>query len=403
MSEITYADSGVNIELGDDASKVLYNAAKQTWKNRKVRIGEVITPFDDFTGLRAVDISKLPEGSMMGAGSDGVGTKIEIAERTGNHAYSARNLIAMVADDAVVRGAEPIVVTSVLDVNSLQDTTEAIRKIARGYIDAARDANVAVINGETAELGERVRGYSKLPGFFRRLSQSWKYLTRGDLPAQEGFAYNWGATCIWFARKERLFTGMEIKEGDYIVGLREHGFRSNGISLVRKVLANAHGREWHTRDWKDGMNLGETVEEPSKIYTKAVVDMFGGFEGTPKAQVHGVAHITGGGVPGKLGRILRPSRLSAVIDNPFEPSEFVRYVQELGNVLDAEAYKTWNMGQGMLVITPEPDKVVAVAGSYGIKGQRVGIIEPTKDKPRITISNRGVYSSREPELVFGIE
>lgn len=371
----TYADSGVNIELGDDASKVLYNAAKQTWENRKGRFGEVVELFDDFSGLRAIHVGGLPQGTFMNIGFDGIGTKMELGERIGKHDTVAYDLFAMVCDDAVVRGAEPVLIGSILDVNSLgkdgKNYIDFVKQLAKGYIAAAKAANVVVVNGEVAELGARVQGY-------------------GD------FSYNWGAGIAWFAKRERMFTGREIRPGDSIVGLREGGFRSNGLSLVRRILKQVFGDNWHEQKHQ-GKSLAELALTPSKIYSAAIVDMFGGFEGEPKAKLNGVAHITGGGIPGKLGRVLKPSGLGAVIDEPFEPSEFVRSVQLLGNVSNKEAYRTWNMGQGMLVITPEPDKVISIAQAYGIEAKKTGEIY---QKPEIRITNKGPYSSQEPELIF---
>src|SRR3989339_342830 len=144
IKKMTYMDSGVNIELGDDVSKILYNAAKQTWENRKGGIGEVIVPFDDFSGVRAIDVSGLPKGTMMNIGFDGVGTKVEIAERTGNYSTLAYDLFAMVCDDAVVSGAEPVLIGSILDVNSLTGSIEKVKQLAHGYVAAAKEANVAV-------------------------------------------------------------------------------------------------------------------------------------------------------------------------------------------------------------------------------------------------------------------
>jgi len=367
--QTTYAESGVNIELGDDVSKILYNAAKQTWDNRKGRLGELVVPFDDFSGVRAIDVSELPKGTLMNIGFDGVGTKMELAERVNDHRTIAYDLFAMVCDDAVVRGAEPILIGSILDVNSLgsgENTfIEQVKQLAEGYINAARDANVAIVNGEVAELGNRVGGY-------------------GD------FNYNWGASVVWFANRDRLFTGKEVREGDALVGLRETGFRSNGLSLVRKIMQKHHGDEWHRVPWKVGTDsLANLALTPSKIYTAAVVDMFGGYNGEPKVDVHGVAHITGGGVPGKLGRMLKPSGLGAVINEPFEPSEFMLYTQALGNVSDEEAYKTWNMGQGMIVASPDSERVIDIARNYGIEAKQVGYV--TED-PSVRIKNKGAMN-----------
>jgi phosphoribosylformylglycinamidine cyclo-ligase len=374
MEKTTYADSGVNIELGDDVSKILYNAAKQTWKNRKGKLGELIVPFDDFTGVRAIDVSNLPKGTLMNIGFDGVGTKMELAERLNDHSTIAYDLFAMVCDDAVVRGAEPVLIGSILDVNSLgkgkETYIEQVRQLAEGYIGAAKAANVAIVNGEVAELGNRVGGYGN-------------------------FNYNWGAAVVWFAKKDRLFTGKEIKEDDYLIGLEEKGFRSNGLSLVRKIMQNTHGENWHKSAYQ-GQSLAKLALQPSQIYSGAVVEMFGGYNGKPKAEVHGVAHITGGGIPGKLGRVLKPSGYGARIDSPFEPSALMLYCQEKGNVSDEEAYKTWNMGQGMIVISPEPDKVMKIAYKHRIGSKVIGKVTSESE---ISIRNKG-YRAQGDYLVF---
>jgi len=371
----TYADSGVNIELGNDASKVLYEAAKLTWKNRKGRLGEVVEIFEDFSGLRAINVGGLPQDTYVNLGFDGVGTKVELGERIAKHDTVAYDLFAMVCDDAVVRGAEPVIIGSILDVRSLSENGECyidfVKQLAIGYINAARDANVVVVNGEVAELGSRVNGYG-------------------------AFNYNWGAGVVWFARKSRMLTGYEIKEGDKLVGLKEHGFRSNGLSLVRKIMKTTHGEDWHKETYQ-GKSLAEWALHPSRIYSGTIVDMFGGFDGDPKAEVHGVAHITGGGVPGKLGRLLKPSKLGAYIDNPFEPCDLMRYCQEKGGVQDSEAYKTWNMGQGMIIVTPKPDDVMRVASEHGIESRLMGEVSA---KPGIRIKNKGLNSDKNAELFF---
>ena len=379
--QTTYADSGVNIELGDDASQVLYEAAKLTWENRKDRLGKLVVPFDDFSGVRAIDVSGLPKGTLMNIGFDGVGTKMELAERVGDHRTIAYDLFAMVCDDAVVRGAEPVLIGSILDVNSLgkdgENYIKQIKQLAEGYIGAAKAANVAIVNGEVAELGSRVGGYGK-------------------------FNYNWGAAVVWFANKDRMFTGREIKEGDLLVGLREEGFRSNGLSLVRRIMQKNYGDDWHQKSITGGHSLervmARAILTPSRIYTGAVVDMFGGYNGEPRAEIHGVAHITGGGIPGKLGRVLKPNGLGANIVFPFEPSDIMSYIQSIGQVSDEEAYKTWNMGQGMIVIIPNSSdrNVIEVAKEHRISSRVIG--EVVKNQG-ITIKSAGVYS-RGKEIKF---
>jgi phosphoribosylformylglycinamidine cyclo-ligase len=427
----TYEDSGVNIELGDDVSKMLYNAAKETWKNREGKLGELIVPFDDFTGVRAIDVSSLPPGSLMNIGFDGVGTKMEVAERIGDHSTIAHDLFAMVCDDAVVRGAEPVMVGSILDVRSLAANDKSpfnnqVKQLAHGYIAAANAANVAVVNGEVAELGDRVGGFAS-KGFMYKMAleyiginldkDNWdsmrmlaNYLTESNAKKREDLAnkmnlpefnfahnleksltfnYNWGAAVVWFAKRNGMFTGHEIMENDYIVGLKEKGPRSNGLSLLRKVATDVEGPNWHLKTFNNGESIAKAMLEPSKIYSKAVVEMMGGYSGSNVANVHGFAHITGGGLPGKLGRVLKVSGLGAMISDPLEPCNLMLYAQEKGKVSDEEAHNTWNMGQGGAVITSKPDKVIEIATQHGIESDVIGRVT---SQPGIRIISKGYYS-----------
>ncbi len=357
----TYEDAGVHNDLKRDASKILYEAAKKTWENRKGKLGEIITPTDSFSGLRGMRVGGLPLTTICNLGFDGVGTKMEIGERIDKHNTIAYDLFAMVVDDAVVRGAEPVLIGSILDVNSLKapDGTAYMKQLdqlADGYVKAAKAANVAVVNGEIAELGARVSGYG-------------------------AFNYNWGAGILWFADEDRAITGAKIMPLQKIVALREYGPRSNGLSLMRKVLANTYGPEWHKTP--EGRELAEQVLRPSTIYSAAVCDMFGGALGEPKVEITGIAHITGGGIPEKLGRALEPSKTGATLYNLWEPPSIMQKIQYIGQVSDRDAYKTWNMGNGMLIITPEPDKVIAIAEKHGLEAKYAGEITPADGKINI--------------------
>ena len=420
------------IVLKEEVSKILYNAAKQTWCNRKGKLGELIVPFDDFSGVRAIDVSNLPYGTLMNIGFDGVGTKMELAERINDHRTIAFDLFAMVCDDAIVRGAEPVLIGSILDVNTLgkgnNNFIEPVKQLAEGYINAAKSANVAIVNGEVAELGNRIGGFGSnffvlnlahnyislnlrednwkdiqlLSSYLIETNEKLKNKIYKQLKVPEkGFIdnadslrtlnYNWGAAVVWFAKKERLFTGREIQAGDYLVGLKETGFRSNGLSLVRKIMRTNYGENWHNQIY-DGESLGKLVLEPSRIYSGAVVEMFGGFQDEPKAKIHGVVHITGGGIPGKLGRVLKPSGLGATISEPYSPAKLMLYCQDKGKISDREAYKTWNMGPGMIIITPEPEKVMKISNNHNIESKVIGQVE---SKPGIRIFDAGAYSKNK--------
>lgn len=372
----TYAQVGVDVDIEAKAARILYDASKQTWANRAGRLGEVIVPFDDFAGLRYIEAGSLPEGTVMYGCSDGVATKAEFAERINRYDTLAFDLMAMVCDDAVIRGGEPVMVKSVIDVNTLgQDDSRLpfIKQLAEGYVAAAKEADVAVINGELAQLNNRI----------------------GDM---DRFRLEWSADLTWFAHKSRLITGYDVKPGDYLIGLREEGLRCNGISLIRKILHAQYGDQWETTAFGD-KHLIEVAIQPSRIYTGTVVDMFGGADlnRPAKAVLHGGAHISGGGIPEKLGRLLRASGFGTVIDDPFTPCDLMLHCQELGNVTDKEAYRTWNMGQGMILIAPTYEDVIKVAGEHGIEAKVIGKVV---EEPGIQLLSKGYNAKKETWLRF---
>jgi phosphoribosylformylglycinamidine cyclo-ligase len=347
----TYTTSGVDVDLGNQASKILYEAAKETWENTKGKFGEVIIPFDDFSGLRAIRVGNLPHDTVACLGFDGVGTKIEIAERVGKHDTIAFDLFSMVCDDAVVRGGVPVLLGSVLDVNSLSQNNngiEIIKQLASGYVLAAKEAEVAVINGELAELGSRISGFGK-------------------------FNYSWSSGILWFAKESKLLTGKKICVGDKLIALKENGFRSNGLSLVRRIFSENFGNAWHEEEL-NGKNLGELVLTPSKIYCKIISELRGEIFGEPKVNITGIAHITGGGIPEKLERMLKPSGFGIKIKEPFSPPAIMKYCQDLGNISDEEAYRTWNMGNGMFIATPEAEKVLQLLSEKNVDAKICGEI-----------------------------
>lgn len=372
----TYAAAGVDVDVEAKAAKILYQATRETWSNRAGELGEVIVPFDDFAGLRFVRVDMLPKGTVMYGGSDGVATKAAFAEFADRYDTLAFDLMAMVCDDAVIRGGEPVLFKNVLDMNTLgQDESRLpyIRELAKGLVAAAKEAGVAVINGELAQLNDR----------------------KGHM---ERFSLDWSADVTWFAHESRLITGYDVTPGNALIGLREEGLRCNGISLIRKVLRETYGDDWYTKEYPGG-KLIDAALAPSRIYSGTVVDIFGGYDLSrpAKAALTGAAHISGGGIPEKLGRVLRASGHGAVIDDAFDPCDLMRHCQEIGNVTDREAYRTWNMGQGMILISPDPEAVIRVANEHGIEAKVIGTIE---ERPGIRLRSRGFNAHKEGWLEF---
>jgi len=337
----TYKESGVDIELGDACSALFYNASLQTFANREGKIGVPLKSEGGFSGPLYIDDMK---DSYLVKNSDGCGTKAEIAHRMGKHDTLAFDLLAMVCDDAVCIGAEPIAAVNSLDAQRLN--IDVVRQLARGIIDACKEAGIAMVGGETAELGRSISGY-------------------GDSP------YTWNAEVTGVVERGKLITGDKISDGDFIVAFKEKGFRSNGLSLARKILEERYGDEYHKTDFHDS-SWGAALLVPSQIYTKSVLAMHGAYGKRPVVRLHGVAHITGGGIAGNLGRLIYKGGFGAKIDSPFFPCMAMRELVKIGPVELKEAYSTWNMGNGMMVITPEPDEVIAIAQKNGVTAKVAG-------------------------------
>lgn len=336
----TYKDSGVDIELGDKCSAIAYSAAKNTFIGRKGMIGEPVLDEGGFTG--ALDMGDY----YLVQNDDGIGSKLAIAEKINKLDTMGYDLTAMVADDAACVGAETISITDTLDVNILDE--EKITALMAGLETACLEHKIAVTGGEIAELGDMLNGYI------------------------------WNATAVGLVEKNRVINGANIKEGDKIIGLFSPGFRSNGFSLVRHILKEKFGEGWHFEKYSQDMSWGQAVIAPSKIYCSAIMEMHGRFREKPQVELKGVVHVTGGGIPGNVNRILKKTGLGAKFNNLFEPDDVMKKLVEFGNVSKEEAYRTWNMGTGMLIVSNDFEKINEICKKHGIGSQIVGEIQPGK-------------------------
>ena len=350
----TYAQAGVDIEEGDKASKIAYDHAKATFASRKGMIGEPLQDDGGFTG--ALDMGDF----LLVQNDDGVGTKMEVAERLGKFDTLGYDLLAMVADDAACVGAETISITNTLDTNKIN--AETIEALMAGLEKACIENKVVVPGGELAEVGNSVNGNV------------------------------WNATAVGVLQKDKRITGADLAKGDVLIGLKSAGFRSNGFSLVRHILKEAFGDNWHEapyegpqdstndKDQYAGKSWGEVVLTPSIIYNNLIMALHGRYQQPAQVQLKGVVHVTGGGIQGNLDRLLKNTGegvpLKADLNNLPAPHDPMLKLMELGIVSKEEAYKTWNMGVGMiLVISPEEqEKTLEICADKGYEAQVIGTL-----------------------------
>lgn len=334
---------GVDLGLGDRCSRRAFRWAERSFETRQGRWG-----MPSFGGAGSFS-NWMDFGSLKVAMTcDGIGTKAEIAERTGIYATLGYDLVAMVADDLVANGIEPVNLVNVLDVDKPDE--EIVDQLMQGLHAACTECGIAIVGGEIAELDRRVGGWGPRMHF------------------------NWCATAIGVPRNGGApIDGGQIAAGDVVVAIRSAGFRSNGFTLVRSILEAAYGPSWHEAPSADGRSWGEVALTPSFLCTPAILALIDA--GIP---LRGVGHVTGGGIPSKFGRVLKKSGLGARLDRLFPPHDFMRELLVLGQVDVETAYRQWNMGNAMLLVVPPPaaDQTLSLLAARGTAAQAAGEIVP---------------------------
>ncbi|HOL17377.1 MAG TPA: phosphoribosylformylglycinamidine cyclo-ligase [Bacillota bacterium] len=314
--EIDYRQAGVNIEAGEAAVERIKGLARSTAGP------EVLQGLGGFAGLFALNTARYREPVLV-AGCDGVGTKLKLAFAAGRHDTVGIDCVAMCVNDILVQGAEPLFFLDYLAVGKLDP--EQVEKVVAGVAQGCRLAGCALLGGEMAEM----------PGFY---------------PAGE---YDLAGFAVGVVEREQIIDGSRIGVGDTIIGLASTGLHSNGFSLVRKVLLERAGLALEKTPPGLEVPLIEELLKPTRIYVRAVLPLM------KKYTVKGAAHITGGGLPGNLPRIL-PRGLQAIIREGSWPVPPVfSLIQGLGPVRVEEMYHTFNMGIGFVLIVP-PEQAEAV-------------------------------------------
>lgn len=279
--------------------------------------------------------------------TDGVGTKLLVAQRLGRYDTVGIDCVAMNANDVICVGARPLSLVDYIAVHHVD--ADALAAIAKGLHDGARLADLNIPGGEIAQLREMVH-------------------------ADEGYPFELVGTCIGTLHPQRLLVGAEVAAGDLIVGIASSGLHSNGYTLARHALLDRAGLRLDGRVAELGRSLGDELLEPTLMYVRPAMAMLDA--GLP---VKAFLHITGDGLL-NLSRIAAP--MGFVIDRPLPPQPIFALVQHAAEVSDAEMYRTFNMGTGFAVVVPASaaERVVAIAAEHGQRAQVIGYATPDAER-----------------------
>ncbi len=309
-NSLTYADAGVDIDRANDLIRTIKSIASLT--PRTGVMGEI----GGFGGLFSLNLTNI-EKPVLVSSTDGVGTKLKIAFMTDTHDTIGIDLVAMSVNDVVVQGAKPLFFLDYLAVGRLR--TEVAADIIKGIGEGCRQANCALIGGETAEM----------PGIY----QDNEY----DLA---GFA-------VGLVDNSKIIDGSEIRVGHKLIGISSSGLHSNGFSLVRKICFDVLKLSIDAYVPDLGKPLGEELLTPTRIYSETILMLI------RDLPIHGLAHITGGGISENVVRILPRSCKALIRKGSWSIPPIFQFLQDAGNVSDVEMMRTFNNGIGMIAVVPE--------------------------------------------------
>ncbi|NKB82738.1 MAG: phosphoribosylformylglycinamidine cyclo-ligase [Nitrospirales bacterium] len=323
-----YRQAGVNIDAGEDFVQRISPLVRSTFRP------EVLGGLGGFGGLFQLPIDRYKEPILV-SGTDGVGTKLKLAFLLDRHDTIGIDLVAMCVNDIIVSGAEPLFFLDYLAVGHL--CPEQAQEVVRGIVDGCRQAGCALIGGETAEM----------PSFYKD----------GE--------YELAGFAVGIVEKKALVNGANIQQGDAVIGLASTGLHSNGYSLARTVLFDTGKLEPSSTVPGYDLPLGDILLTPTKIYAKSIVSLLQDFP------VHGLAHITGGGLTGNIPRILPKYSQVRIDPQAWTVPPIFTMIQEIGQVEEEEMFRVFNMGIGFILIIPAEQvgpvlERIAQEGEHGV-------------------------------------
>ena len=322
---ITYKDSGVNIEEGYKSVSLIKEHAKKTF------IPGVINNIGSFAGM--FEIGSGYKNPVLVSGTDGVGTKLEIAFKTKKYDTVGIDCVAMSVNDILCHGAKPLFFLDYLACGKLE--AEVAEQFVKGVSEGCMEAGCALIGGETAEM----------PGFYRD----------GE--------YDIAGFGVGIVDKDKIVDGSNIKAGDALIGIASSGIHSNGYSLVRKLITDLNV------DF-NGKSMGEVLLTPTKIYVKPILKLLESFE------IKGMAHITGGGFFENIPRMFKEDLTAVISKDSFEVPDIFKHLMSLG-VKEEHMFNTFNMGLGLILCVKEEDKdnILKALEELGERAYHIGHVE----------------------------
>lgn len=330
---LTYKAAGVDVEAGYEAVRLMKEHTKRTL------IPGVLGDLGSFGGFFELN-SEQYKNPVLVSGTDGVGTKLQIAFMTGKHDTVGIDCVAMCVNDVACHGAKPLFFLDYIGTGRLEP--EVAADIVKGVCDGCVEAGCALIGGETAEM----------PGFYK-----------------EG-EYDLAGFAVGVVDKEKVINGAKVSEGDVIIGLASSGIHSNGYSLVRKLFFGINNFSIDKKFDELDCTLGEELLKPTKIYAKTIRTLL------EKFPINGIAHITGGGFIENIPRTI-PAGLKAKVDiGSFEIPPIFKLMQKLGNVEEREMFNTFNMGIGLVLVVKGSDaqEILSTLDSMGEKAYIIGSV-----------------------------
>ncbi|WP_206050853.1 phosphoribosylformylglycinamidine cyclo-ligase [Nocardioides speluncae] len=340
MTENAYAAAGVSIEAGDRAVELM-----KEWVE-KARRPEMVGGIGGFAGLFDASALKAYDRPLLVTSTDGVGTKVAIAQAMDKHDTIGFDLVGMVVDDIVVCGAEPLFMTDYIATGRV--VPDRIAAIVKGIAEACVAAGCALLGGETAEH----------PGLLDPDEYDVAGATTGVVEA------------------DRVLGSGRVRAGDVVIAMEASGLHSNGYSLVRHVLLSQAGWALDRHVDELGRTLGEELLEPTRIYTKACLAL------AAETDTHALSHVTGGGLAANLARVM-PTELTATIDRgTWTPQPIFDVVRRVGEVAQPDLEQTLNCGVGMVSLTApdDADRAIDLLGGFGLRAWVAGTVSESADR-----------------------